>query len=304
MPKVRSLDQIKLNLLQPALTSHFEVEIFSPPGLTNEYLSANGVTNALFQDKLNLLCSETVLPGSSIATLELNNQYHGATVRHAYRRLYDDRIDLTFYVSAEDYLPIRYFETWIKYVVGENISGSSQQPSTGRPGSKDPQYFYRVNYPKNYISPQGLKITKFERTGGTNNLYSGGILQYEFINVFPIAISSMPISYDSSSLLKCTVSLSYLRYIMSPTSNLDKPSHEDEINSSPSSTTTGDPSSPANQAIFNNAQFVPTNNTLSGLEGTGALAVGGVSQSAALASGNSITYSDISRALSEEASLF
>ena len=275
MPTVRSLDEIKLNLLQPALTSHFEVEITPPTGLTSEYFSANGVSfNSLSQTKLNLLCSETVLPGSSVATLELNNQYHGATVRHAYRRLYDDRIDLTFYVSAGDYLPIRYFETWIKYIVGESIAGSNPENPTGRPGSVSPNYFYRVNYPKNYISEPGLKITKFERTSNGGDSYSGGKLEYQFVNVFPLAISSMPISYDSSSLLKCTVSMSYLRYLMLPSSQIE-PVHEDQNSSSSSPTTTGDPSNPANQAIFNNAQFVVADTSipnLPGLEGLGALA--------------------------------
>jgi len=39
-------------------------------------------------------------------------------------------------------------------------------------------------------------------------------LNYEFIGAYPISISSMPVSYEASSLLKCTVSMSYLRYVM------------------------------------------------------------------------------------------
>ena len=41
---------------------------------------------------------------------------------------------------------------------------------------------------------------------GKNNL------TYKFVNAYPIAISSMPVSYDSSSVLKCTVSFTYIRY--------------------------------------------------------------------------------------------
>jgi hypothetical protein len=43
--------------------------------------------------------------------------------------------------------------------------------------------------------------------------YVGKTLEYEFINSYPISVASMPVSYDSSSLLKCSVSLSYIRYI-------------------------------------------------------------------------------------------
>ena len=68
-------------------------------------------------------------------------------------------------------------------------------------------YDYRIKYPDSYIADQGLKITKFEKD-------HQNLLQYEFIRVFPLAINSMPVSYDTSSLLKCTVSLSYVRYIL------------------------------------------------------------------------------------------
>ena len=35
-----------------------------------------------------------------------------------------------------------------------------------------------------------------------------------FIGAYPISVSSMPVSYDSSSLLKCSVSMTYLRYVI------------------------------------------------------------------------------------------
>lgn len=277
MPK-RTVDDIKVSLLRPALTSHFEVRIPIPGGLTNEYLSANGVSGfvGINQDKLNLLCSETSLPGSNIGTMDITGDFHGVTQRHANRRIYDDRIDMTFYVDAENYLPIRYFETWIKYIVGESIT-----PSGSRPGSLSPEYFYRLNYPDLYICKQGLTVTKFERD------YQSA-LSYQFINAFPISVASMPISYDSSSLLKCTVSFTYIRYILVPPSINKDPEHIDATSQEP---TNGDPSSPNQQAFFNSAQFgtssVSGANQISGsLSGTGALSVGTFPQSAANASGN------------------
>ena len=41
-------------------------------------------------------------------------------------------------------------------------------------------------------------------------------LTYTFINAFPLSIASMPVSYESSSLLKCTVSFTYSRYSTTP----------------------------------------------------------------------------------------
>ena len=100
--KVRSVSKIKSDLLRPALTSVFEVEVPIPnlsPGLQ---------TN----DTLNLMCSEASLPGSSLATMEINNDFTGVTERYAHRKVFDDRLDLTFYVDASEYLPIQFFETW------------------------------------------------------------------------------------------------------------------------------------------------------------------------------------------------
>ena len=42
------------------------------------------------------------------------------------------------------------------------------------------------------------------------------MLEYEFVRSFPIAISSMPVSYDASNLLSCNVSFSYIRYVVHP----------------------------------------------------------------------------------------
>ena len=217
MSSPKTIADIKLNLLRPALTSHFAVTIPKPGGGFDGFLASNGITlTSLNQGKLNLLCSEAVLPGSNLATFEINDNFHGVTERHAYRRVYDDRIDLTFYVDADNYLPIKYFETWMKYVVGE-----SKAEGGGKLSSVNPNYFYRVNYPDQYMCKQGLKVIKFERNGNvsydgskiTGDRYEGPTLEYEFINSYPISVASMPVSYDSSSLLKCSVSFSYIRYI-------------------------------------------------------------------------------------------
>ena len=211
-PAKVNVSKIKANLLHPALTSHFIVDIPKPKYGTSEggfgkYLESNGVKYD--EEKLRLLCCETTLPGSSLATHENNSDFTGVTEKFAYRRLYDDRIDFTFYVDAQDYLPILFFESWIKYVVGESVS-----PGAGRLPSSYSNYFYRVRYPELYTAAEGLKITKFERTSKSEKSanHEGAILTYNFVNSYPISITSMPVSYDASSLLKCTVAFSYIRY--------------------------------------------------------------------------------------------
>ena len=82
-----------------------------------------------------------------------------------------------------------------------------------------------MKYPDSYITGSkdnggGLRIVKFERDfdgafiGNGPRVVSGtgNGITYNFVRVFPIAVASMPVSYDASSLLKCTVSMSYIRY--------------------------------------------------------------------------------------------
>jgi hypothetical protein len=195
----KSVDDVRANLLRPSLTSYFAVQIALPNGKIksklDEVLGAN-------QGQLNLLCTDTSLPGSQLTTMDINNDRTGVTEKHAYRRMFDDRIDFTFYVDASNYLPIRFFETWMKGIMNEDEK------------SKNINYNYRPTYPDEYIADQGLKIFKFERD------YQQ-FMTYEFIRSFPLSISSMPVSYSGNDLLKCTVSMSYIRYIQSgPNSNI------------------------------------------------------------------------------------
>ena len=126
--------------------------------------------------------------------MDINNDRTGVTEKHAYRRMFDDRIDFTFYVDADKYLPIRFFETWMKGIMNEDEKAVNIN------------YHYRPKYPDEYMAEQGLKVFKFERD------YKQ-VLTYEFVRSFPLSISSMPVSYSGNDLLKCTVSMSYIRYI-------------------------------------------------------------------------------------------
>ena len=156
MPSPKSVSEIKAALLHPATTSHFEVQISLPTKIDPKFFSNNGINiSNINLAKLNLLCSEASLPGSNLATLDLNNDYTGVTERYAYRRVYDDRIDLTFYVDAENYLPIRIFEIWMKYIAQESITSPQDKDKNKlKPSSKDKTYYYGFTYPDDYIAEE------------------------------------------------------------------------------------------------------------------------------------------------------
>ena len=210
--KSAGIKGLRTKILAPALTSHYEVKIPVGAGTLNSILKPLLGTDG--QEDLNISCSEASLPGSSIATFEIKNDYAGVTERYAHRRMYDDRIDFTFYVDSTKYLPIRFFERWMRFVTGE--TGTRTDGETR--DLTNPGYHYRMNFPESYRCERGLKIVKFERDYKNR-------LEYEFIGAYPISVSSMPVSYESSSLLKCSVSMTYLRYVMtelaSPTSKPD-----------------------------------------------------------------------------------
>ena len=197
-PSKKTLSDLKASLLRPSLTSQFQCW-FNPPIAVRNWVqqrASAGIGNGYESEFISLSCSEASLPGSSLATHEINNDFTGVTERHVYRRQYDDRADFTFYVD-KDYRIIDCLENCMSYIVSEN--NINQQ--------SDPNYFYRMNFPNNYKT-ENLYITKFERD------YVGRNLVYKFINAYPISIISMPVSYDSSQLLKCTVSFTYSRYVI------------------------------------------------------------------------------------------
>ena len=206
MARPVSIDRFKSLLGRPSLTSQYYLELALPRSDAGfrSALARKGVQlSGGDQENLNLYCTEASLPGSSIATLEQTSDRTGVTERHAHRRVFDDRIDFTFYVESDKYLTISFFEAWMDYITG---SGD------GVAGQETDQYFYRMNYPDDYTC-SGMKITKFERDSSR----TGSRLTYNFVKAFPISINSMPVSYDSSQLLKCTVSMTYIRYTITPT---------------------------------------------------------------------------------------
>ena len=197
-PSIKTLSEIKSTLLSPALTSHYQCW-FNPPNAVRSWIKDfRGFDYNSNSELISLSCSEASLPGSSLMTNEINDDHTGMTERHAYRRQYDDRADFTFYVDyggkTGNYNVLWFFENWIAYTMNEQQNVS-------------PNYFYRANWPNDYQS-EALYINKFERD------YKGKFLQYRFLKAYPISISSMPVSYDSSQLLKCTVSFTYTRYIV------------------------------------------------------------------------------------------
>ena len=242
--KLSGIKGLRTKILAPALTSHYEVNIPVGAGTLNSILKPLLGTDG--QENLNISCSETNLPGSSIATFEVKNDHPGVTERYAHRRMYDDRIDFTFYVDSNQYLPIRFFESWMRFVTGE--TGTRTDGDTRELIS--PGYHYRMNFPESYRCERGLKIVKFERDYRNS-------LEYEFIGAYPLSVGSMPVSYEGSSLLKCTVSMTYLRYVITEVVQANKTPEPSVSTQEPDKPNTQEP--PVAQAKESKVQDNPGN---------------------------------------------
>lgn len=198
------MSEIKQKLMRPAQTSVYMVQVQTNQNVTN-IAQQRGYSFEKHQEMINLACCEASLPGSSLATHEVNNDYHGSTEKMAYRRIFDDSIDLTFYVDYE-YHVIKYFQSWINYITGEGEYFSSDQ-------YKNPSTFYRMTYPEGNLGYKSdIHLIKFEKDVSKKS--SKPTIQYQFVRAFPINIVSVPVSYDASDLLKMTVSFSYTRYVI------------------------------------------------------------------------------------------
>ena len=212
-PNTLSVSELKSRVLNLAQTSVYLVKLGPSPGLPS-FGEFRGVTSGDISN-LELLCSETNLPGSSLATHDVTNDYPGVTEKFAYRRIYDETIDFTFYVDS-DYKVIEFLDGWMNYITGQGTTFANDQ-------YVDRTKYYRMNY-SNLYKTDGLYITKFEKDNRNS-------MTYQFIGAFPVNIVSMPVSYEASSILKCTVSFSYIRYIR--TRNIRKPDSSSGVAGSP-----------------------------------------------------------------------
>lgn len=197
-----------------ALTSHYRLDFAGLPNPVKGVMAQRGLT-ATAIDKIGLLCYDAALPATSLATNNIEGNYTGVQQQYAHTRIFPN-IDMGFYCDS-GYKVLTFFESWIEY-----ISGGGASVNRAHPG-----YFYRMRYPNSYKGNIG--IDKFDRD------YTQGC-RYNFIRMFPVSISPIPVSYEASQLLRVNVTFNYERYIMTST-YVDKFVNSTKNNSSNSAPT-------------------------------------------------------------------
>jgi hypothetical protein len=168
--------------------------------------------DGFISEDLGLLCCDASLPSSSYATAEVKDNFMGVTQEFAHTRLYTD-IDFSFYVD-QNYNTLRFFEGWMDYISGGNSPNTTpREPAASSiPDGLKRNIYRRFVYPDDY-KIDTLSISKFNRnvlTGVGRN----PLLVYRFINAFPKSLTSIPVSYGPSEVMKVTVTMNYDRYIV------------------------------------------------------------------------------------------
>lgn len=260
-------------------TNHYQVSFGSLPSSVSAHISSKfGILNPnkFMSEKGGFLCSDASLPGSSLATGEVRDNFMGIPQEFAHTRLYAD-VDFTFYVDL-DYTNLRIFEGWIDYI-------SSGSESTDGISELTDNYYRRMQYPENYKA-NTMYITKFEKD--IDNA-KGRRLDYLFVNAFPKLVNAIPVQYGGADILKVGVSFNYDRYIMNPGGSVARgnPGSFTDVRNQPSaelnqsrenvdvSTGSGQvtpleviPSSPVGNRNGEGTQFIPTDSA-TGYRGEG-----------------------------------
>ena len=192
MVQPRKISDFKPTLSKLALTSHYQVIFGGLSTPLRRHLDSRGVGFRFIGETAGLLCSNAVLPGSSSATFNVDGNYQGVQEKMAHTRMFDT-IGLEFYVDNE-YKTIKFLEHWIEFI----SSGSGEDPSQDG-------YYFRMQYPDDYKTQQ-TKIVKFDRDYNHE-------LEYTFYGLFPQGLGNMTVSYESSDLLKASVTFAFDRYI-------------------------------------------------------------------------------------------
>jgi len=173
-------------------------------------------------DGFDFYASEAELPGANFDVTEQPGGFQGLLEYNATRRIYPD-FNVTFYVDTEYYI-IRMFEEWLNFI--NPIYGSKGKYVGGNLGMRgfgdeEPGAYYRMSYPRgNTGYKHDISITKFERdflvdpNESRERFNLQTLMAYQFIDAFPKQITAMPVSYQGSQLLQCSVTFGYTRYVI------------------------------------------------------------------------------------------
>ena len=201
------VDKIKSTVARPSLDTFYEVN-FSfgkyQTWLRGETPGKRRTQGTDFMQKMKLMCTQAEIPGTSFVESSVTGHHQGITEAFPNLRNFPP-LDLVFYADA-DHVILEVLESWMSYI--NPIFDS---------GIRNSNAFTRFNYPEDY--KETIHLTKFERDTfireSRNASYQSNMTSYEFVNVWPIDLSSMRVAYGDSNVLRCNIKFAYDRFFTS-----------------------------------------------------------------------------------------
>jgi len=219
----RRIADIKPLLTNLAQTSHYEVQFGTLPPQLMGYLSRKGINPRFIAEGAGLLCYSAVLPTTTLGSFTVDGNYMGVQEKFAHSRIYSE-ITLDFYVD-NDYQILNFLECWMEFIASGSYNNQGLAGENAPINQNVNNYFVRMQYPQYYKANQ-VRILKFDRDYRRE-------IEYNFRGLFPLNMSSIPVSYVASDTLKVSVSFQYDRYIAGRTSTFDQFVARDSNNLNP-----------------------------------------------------------------------
>ena len=199
-----NIRNVRDTVARPSLDTLYQVD-FSfgnwETWLGKNFAGENRVQGKDFMQKMSLLCSQAELPGTSFVPSTAIGHHQGIQEEFPNLRNFPP-LNLVFYCDA-DQIILEIFERWMSYI--NPVFTDSQ---------RDRSAFTRFNYPEDY--KEIIHITKFEKDSfikhsrATN--YKSSMTQFEFVNIWPINLTSMRVAYGDSNVLRCNIQFAYDRF--------------------------------------------------------------------------------------------
>ena len=209
MVRPKKIGEFKSTLGKVAQNNHYQVSFDGLSRNLFDYLRKRGVDRRFITEKAGLLCSSASIPGSLLGTKDVFGNFTGVQEKFAHTRIFTE-LTLEFYVDKE-YKMIKFLEHWMEY-----ISSGSEERKNSFFSKSSPSYYYRMKYPRGNsgYKTDRVKVLKFDRD------YDNEI-EYTFIGLFPLNLSSTPVAYGQSDVLKASCVFSYERYIAGKDNSLN-----------------------------------------------------------------------------------
>ena len=196
MVRPRRISSFKPTLTNLAQTSHYQVQFGGLGVQLRKHLNVRGIDYRFITNTSGILCQSAFLPGSGFATTEIVGNRMGVTENMVHSRIYTP-IQLEFYVDNE-YKALKFLEHWMEFIANGATSRANNQSRKN--------YHVRMQFPDDYKCDE-TRIIKFDRDYREE-------LEYKFIGMFPSDLTSLPVKYDNSQILKVNATFKYDRYVV------------------------------------------------------------------------------------------